>query len=499
MRPYAPALAIITALTLVTSCGSEDPDADQAPNGTIAAYAGGCLTTADCLDGVCLTVLGSKTCLPPCTAGSCPGDMVGECRPDEAGTAFGCVPTCGADAACPGGLVCANLGNTSVCGLADAPDHDSCAIGWTSCDGACVELGNDPAHCGQCDKPCPGGASCNAGQCACDDETATECGGQCVQTNTDPNNCGTCTTVCDFSNGTTTCITGKCALTGCQDGFLNCDGKDGNGCETAVESVPEPVITIEPGGSLEPLTALTASATNSTAPSGAVTAWAWTIEQPVESASSPEPSGLDTDTVTLQADVTGTYVFRLKVTDDSGTVSCKEAVQSVVTVPKPLAYFELTWSGTADLDLHLADASEAHTGADHDGDGEPDPWFQTPWDCYSQNPEPSWGEELVIKDDPKLLRADSDGDGPEALGLVLPQHKKQYHVGVHFVSEGGSDISEATLKVYLFGKLAYQGPAVALSEGDMWFVGTLDWETELFTPKKDGDGAPIITTDYPIP
>ena len=50
-------------------------------------------------------------------------------------------------------------------------------------------------------------------------------------TNTN-SNCGGCGTTCSRTNGTASCSTGTCTLTGCNSGYGDCDSNTGNGCET---------------------------------------------------------------------------------------------------------------------------------------------------------------------------------------------------------------------------------------------------------------------------
>ena len=79
---------------------------------------------------------------------------------------------------------------------------------------------------------------CNAGRCElggcarafedCDGEPENGCE---LDTNSDPSNCGGCGVLCDRPNATTSCISGSCVITACDDNFENCDNSGTNGCE----------------------------------------------------------------------------------------------------------------------------------------------------------------------------------------------------------------------------------------------------------------------------
>ena len=54
-----------------------------------------------------------------------------------------------------------------------------------------------------------------------------------TQLSTDNNNCGSCGNVCNFSNASSSCISGICSLN-CNAGFANCDNIKTNGCEVNI-------------------------------------------------------------------------------------------------------------------------------------------------------------------------------------------------------------------------------------------------------------------------
>lgn len=66
------------------------------------------------------------------------------------------------------------------------------------CDGKCINTRSDPAHCGGCNRPCPGNFACQFGSCtpSCGGQFFQFCDGGQVNVAADPNNCGFCGNVC---------------------------------------------------------------------------------------------------------------------------------------------------------------------------------------------------------------------------------------------------------------------------------------------------------------
>jgi hypothetical protein len=75
-----------------------------------------------------------------------------------------------------------------------------------TCNGACVDLGHDPLHCGSCNNACGDEQACVNGHCGCPAGT-TDCGGTCADLATDPQNCGICGDVCPPGQA---CVAGLC-------------------------------------------------------------------------------------------------------------------------------------------------------------------------------------------------------------------------------------------------------------------------------------------------
>jgi hypothetical protein len=66
------------------------------------------------------------------------------------------------------------------------------------------------------------------------DQADNDCDGQADETfdlMTDPANCGKCLYLCQLNNASSTCTAGKCKVTGCLNGYANCNNVDADGCE----------------------------------------------------------------------------------------------------------------------------------------------------------------------------------------------------------------------------------------------------------------------------
>jgi hypothetical protein len=115
-----------------------------------------------------------------------------------------------------------------------------CSPGFGDCRGqGCESLVADPEHCGECGTACSEGASmCHGGRCTgatCASGTA-DCDGDtengCETSLADVASCGFCDLGCGpYPHAQRGCSDGACTITGCDDGFANCDGVRDNGCE----------------------------------------------------------------------------------------------------------------------------------------------------------------------------------------------------------------------------------------------------------------------------
>ncbi len=71
----------------------------------------------------------------------------------------------------------------------------TCPTDQLLCDGACVAVNTDRAHCGTCENACGDGFTCSAGACECP-APRTACGDACVDLSSDPQHCGDCAFAC---------------------------------------------------------------------------------------------------------------------------------------------------------------------------------------------------------------------------------------------------------------------------------------------------------------
>ncbi|MFK7988367.1 MAG: hypothetical protein AB8I08_20265 [Sandaracinaceae bacterium] len=93
-----------------------------------------------------------------------------------------------------------------------------CPTDEVECAGQCVNLADDPAHCGACGMVCEGDQVCGLGRCACPVEGERLCGETCLDTRDDNANCGACGNACPEG---TACTDGTCA---CPPGLEACRG-----------------------------------------------------------------------------------------------------------------------------------------------------------------------------------------------------------------------------------------------------------------------------------
>ena|SRR5579871_6391110 len=129
-----------------------------------------------------------------------------------------------------------------------------CNMGFADCnhninDGCEVNIATDSNNCGACGNVCNlqnaqaaciGGkcvvAQCNVGFSNCDGIDLNGCE---ANTSSDINNCGGCNAKCaQVANATIGCSMSKCVITGCLNGFQNCNGLYNDGCESNVTSDP---------------------------------------------------------------------------------------------------------------------------------------------------------------------------------------------------------------------------------------------------------------------
>jgi hypothetical protein len=198
-----------------------------------------------------------------------------------------------------------------------------------------------------------------------------------------------------------------------------------------------------------------------------IVAYDWAVtDRPAGSVSAFEPSP-SVATPTFVLDLAGLYVFRLDVVDEVGVVSCQPA-EVTVTSPRCCDGFhlQLVWDGgdggSADLDLHLLHPLGS--------------WDESPYDCFSSNPNPNWGDASTSADDPSLDTDSTAGATPENINLDQPEGAEEapfvYQVGVF---HQGGDASDATVRIFIEGRERFAATFPGLEEGQFWDVARIEW------------------------
>ena len=251
---------------------------------------------------------------------------------------------------------------------------------------------------------------------------------------------------------------------------------------------PTPVAACIEGEEVIPQTVLHLHGDYSHAANGLVSKWQWFVEQPPGSKSVFEPSPAVPDP-TFEVNVAGLYTFYLDVWDEFDQQSAQPAMMQVQVIPDEAIHIELLWhtpedpdetdtgpEAGSDLDLHFLHHWAG--GPDLDGDGQPDGWFDQPFDCFWFNAHPEWGSWDPSEDDnPGLDRDDTDGAGPENINLNIPE-VMTYRVGVHYWNDHGYGPAYATVRVYIYSQLVFEAADMKLKDKDMWEVCTIEWSSD---------------------
>lgn len=257
------------------------------------------------------------------------------------------------------------------------------------------------------------------------------------------------------------------------------DTADTRDSEVFRPACPVAVIDLEPGTEVAPGTTLRLDGSQSYSSEGPIVRYHWEVEQPIGSASVFRPSG-SISGPTIDVNVVGVYKIRLSVMDEGGTASCVPDEVTVFVNPTEALFIELLWQGRApegpngdstgpDLDLHFA-----HPFAFDDEVGEG--WFDRTFDTFWYNPAPNWGQlDPAVDDDPVLVRESQGGRGPEVLTMSNPQAGTTYRVGVHLWHDHGFTEVTATVRIYIYGNLAFEMSGVELGPRDFWEAALIHW------------------------
>ncbi|MBI5494984.1 MAG: hypothetical protein HY904_08135 [Deltaproteobacteria bacterium] len=181
-----------------------------------------CARNSECDSALCLA---AGRCTRSCTnTPECPTAWVCDAL-QGAGRLCQCTPTLDETELCDG---LDNNCNATVDENATCADGKVCQDGECrcpperSCNGQCVDLTRDTAHCGRCNNPCGSGRTCTDGECVLDCGSQTPCGNTCVDTQTSTLHCGRCDNPCGAGG---TCSQGACQCSGnttpCAGGCVN--------------------------------------------------------------------------------------------------------------------------------------------------------------------------------------------------------------------------------------------------------------------------------------
>ncbi|MCC6619625.1 MAG: choice-of-anchor D domain-containing protein [Deltaproteobacteria bacterium] len=263
---------------------------------------------------------------------------------------------------------------------------------------------------------------------------------------------------------------------------------------------PQPVITCTEGDEVLPQTTMHCSASASTASSGSITAYQWSIRQPAGSNETIRPSATQRD-IQFTANIIGSYTFVLDVWDQFGTQSCSPAEYTVIVTSDEAIHVELIWRTPGDITetdtgftlggMSVGSDVDLHVLHPNAGD-----YFDDRYDTYWLNPNPNWAGS-GSNDDPSLDRDDTDGAGPENFHLSFPEFNKTYTVGAHYWDDWGYGNAYVTIRVYIYGQLRFNWNEVLLATQDMWEVCEIDWPSGAV--RGIGGNTPVIESNYPVP
>lgn len=183
-----------------------------------------CRTDRDCIPSGGACVPGpepdSTLCLWPSSPPLCNYNT--DCKRSRICSPDGwCSPQCTTDADC---MVVHRNGRCRASGCYLINFGETCGPSLSACDGRCVDLAQDPAHCGECGVSCDGDKRCVSGVCraSCLAPT-TECGLQCVDTQSNPAHCGACgrecgdNAICREGSCVPLCTSGELCAGACVD------------------------------------------------------------------------------------------------------------------------------------------------------------------------------------------------------------------------------------------------------------------------------------------
>ncbi|HUU01224.1 MAG TPA: choice-of-anchor D domain-containing protein [Myxococcota bacterium] len=224
-----------------------------------------------------------------------------------------------------------------------------------------------------------------------------------------------------------------------------------------------PVADAGPDQDVDPLQEVVLDGSHSSDPDGDLPlSYAWTLVRRPEG-SATVLAGETLSQAFITPDLVGIYEAQLFVTDSTGLTSLLPDRAVITAIPAERLLLELVWdSPLADLDLHLLAPGGTQGGA---------------LDCYFGNRDPDWGAPGDPGDDPKLLRDDLAGFGPETIGYDDPIGGTFQVFVDYFASHtpSGQEPTSATLRIYIDGILEAELTERLFSQGQQWSAATVKW------------------------
>jgi len=188
--------------------------------------------------------------------------------------------------------------------------------------------------------------------------------------------------------------------------------------------------------------------------------------------SSPTLTDEFSATPAFGADLLGTYVIALTVTDPDDLESGNNAYTTVEVVPWEDLEVALEWKVVdVDFDLHLVkDASS----------------YFSEGDCFFGNPNPEWGDAGNGLDNPELS-GDSEGSAEtEVITLPHPEEREyDVYVTLWNTQASSSSFDKPKLSVIADGTELFSDFGPNMTEGQVWYAGTISWPDMTWTLKDE--------------
>lgn len=146
---------------------------------------------------------------------------------------------------------------------------------------------------------------------------------------------------------------------------------------------------------------------------------AWSASMRPATSNGTFGSPMSCTSTTYFADVVGTHIVSLNVSDGAG--SSAQCQTPITVLPTGDLWIEMTWDKNYDLDLALM---HPNAGPNYSGGA----WGNNTWSCNYTSTSPSWG---TAAQSPNLDRDDTLYRGPENIRINSPANGIVYSIGSH--------------------------------------------------------------------